>query len=233
MLLELLEHPERQADASLKQAMKDDNICELLEQMAFTKRAIAWREAQAKMPSVEEEWQKFVSENLSEQSDYCWRSKIHKISYRSTFVRLLPQERKKIAASFIGVLLVYGITFAAVHIVKHVTRVGDNLKSPTQETRISNLQQPLAADTIAVDTIPAQQSVLFDNVSIDMILNEIAAYYSNEKKTITVEFSNDEVRKLRFFFVWRKEDGLDKFIDQINHFESISITKQGNQLIVE
>lgn len=219
MLLELQEHSERQADASLKQTLKDKDVREVLEQMAFTKRAIAWREAQAKEPFVEEEWQKFVTENFPEQSDHSWRDKIGKVPY-------------KIAASFIGVLLVSGIAFAAVHIVQHISRDGGDLKSP-QEVQISNSHQPLASDTIAADTIPAQQPVVFENVAIDKILNEVATYYSDKENPITVEFGKDEVRKLRFFFVWRKEAGLDKFIEQINHFESISITRQGNQLVVE
>ena len=227
MLLEQQEHPEQQSEASLKQALKDKAIRELLEQMVFTKRALAWREAQAKEPSVEEDWQSF-QEVINDKREVI--SIAPKRTYRPS---LITHHYYKIAASFIGVLLVSGIAFAAVHIMQSLQEVKSDKQEVTSAVPKQLITHRSSLITSQTDTIPTQQPVVFENVAIDKILNEVAAYYSEKEKPITVEFGNDELRQLRFYFVWRQEAGLDKFIEQINHFESISITRQGHQIIVE
>ena len=52
---------------------------------------------------------------------------------------IAPQRRWiQVAAAFIGVLMLSGIAYAAIHIISNV---GGNMKSPTQEARVS-IQQP-------------------------------------------------------------------------------------------
>ena len=131
------------------------------------------------------------------------------------------------AAVFLGILLTAGFAFAAIHIVRHLT----DSESVSPETGIENpLQQEqivtdkrIPTDTTKTDTTMAiptavSEPIVFDNVSLDEMLSQIAAYYQAE-----VSFQNESARQLRFYFVWKREDGLEHAIDKLNRFESLSV----------
>jgi hypothetical protein len=81
------------------------------------------------------------------------------------------------------------------------------------------------ADSSAVEN---EAPVVFDNTPLEQMLSEIAAYYG-----MTVDFQNEDARNLRFHFVWNKGDGLDKVLDDMSHFESVTIEQTDNRLIVQ
>ena len=86
----------------------------------------------------------------------------------------------------------------------------------------------LPADTVKKDNIPTMESIVFDNVPLDKMLPEIAAYYHVE-----VLFQNEAARQYRFHFVWKCEDGLDHTIEKLNRFESLSVRRQDKKIVVE
>ena len=86
-LLELQEHLEQVTDEQLQQALNDPQMRELVEQMAFTKRAFKDEELQAVEPDVEGEWEKFAAKNFDEGNET---------------QHVYPF--KKMAASFIGMV---------------------------------------------------------------------------------------------------------------------------------
>ena len=139
----------------------------------------------------------------------------------------------KMAASFIGVLLVSGIAFAAIHIVRHY--VGQDMPTPPQETQmVEPYQQIIPDDTVKVektDTIvpkATMEPVVFDNVPLEEMLPDIAAHYD-----ATVTFGSDKARQLRFRFVWNPQQGIDQVVGDLNQFESLTVTLKDNQIIVE
>ena len=209
-LLELQEHPEQVTDEQLQQALDDPQMRELVEQMAFAKRAFKDEELQAVEPDVEGEWEKFAAKNFDEGNET---------------QHVYPF--KKMAASFIGVLLVSGMAFAAIHIVRMV----NSHKAETVQTEQPASYKPstaLPADTVKTDTTTTKQPVVFDNVPLEKMLTEIAAYYHAE-----VSFLNDDARQLRFHFVWKREDGLGHAIEKLNRFESLTVRLDENKIIVE
>ena len=131
----------------------------------------------------------------------------------------------KIAASFIGVLLVSGIAFAAIHLVRQYQ------KQETPQTEITeNVTTPvttLPADTLANDTVTVQP-VIYDNTPLEKMLPEIAAHYD-----VKVIFTNDEVRGLRIRFVWYPQQGINQIISDLNQFERLTVTRKENQITVE
>lgn len=197
-------------DEQLQQSLDDPQMRELVEQMAFAKRAFKDEELQAVEPDVEGEWEKFAAKNFDEGNET---------------QHVYPF--KKMAASFIGVLLVSGMAFAAIHIVRMV----NSHKAETVQTEQPASYKPstaLPADTVKTDTATTVQPVVFDNVPLENMLTEIAAYYHVE-----VSFMNDDARQLRFHFVWKREDGLRHAIDKLNRFESLSVRLDENKIIVE
>ena len=78
------------------------------------------------------------------------------------------------------------------------------------------------------DTIVINKPIVFDNVALETMLPEIAAYYKTE-----VEFQNDEVRGLRFYFEWKHEETLEHVLSRLNRFETINIEWKDKKITVK
>lgn len=143
--------------------------------------------------------------------------------------RLQPKQhgfgRMKAAASFIGVLLVSGIAFAAIHIVQQAQKQEVPQGETTESVTPSVTAVP--ADTLSKDTVTVQP-VIYDNIPLEKMLPAIAAHYDAE-----VTFLSSEARELRFRFVWNPQEGLDQVVSDLNRFERLSVKLDDNQLIVE
>ena len=202
----------------------DQLVAENQELLALTKRAFVKREVEKESVPVDEEWEKFAAEHADELDA------LEKDEPRTaTITRLMGILPYKVAASIIGILFTAGVAFAAIHIVRHF--VGGDLKSPTQEVRISNLSQPspaLPTDTVKTDTTTTTKPIVFDNVALDKMLPQIASYYNKE-----VEFQNTDARQFRFYFVWKQDETLDVVLHRLNLFESITVELKSDKIVVE
>lgn len=202
----------------------DQLVAENQELLALTKRAFVKREVEKESVPVDEEWEKFAAEHANELDA------LEKDEPRTaTITRLMGILPYKVAASIIGILFTAGVAFAAIHIVRHF--VGEDVKSPTQEVRISNSSQPspaLPTDTIKTDTTTSTKPIVFDNVALDKMLPQIAAYYNKE-----VEFQNEDARQFRFYFVWKQDETLDVVLHRLNLFESITVELKSDKIVVE
>ena len=202
----------------------DQLVAENQKLLALTKRAFVKREVEKESVPVDEEWEKFAAEHADELDA------LEKDEPRTaTITRLMGILPYKVAASIIGILFTAGVAFAAIHIVRHF--VGEDVKSPTQEVRISNSSQPspaLPTDTIKTDTTTSTKPIVFDNVALDKMLPQIAAYYNKE-----VEFQNEDARQFRFYFVWKQDETLDVVLHRLNLFESITVELKSDKIVVE
>ena len=245
-LLELQEHPEQVTEEQLQHMLNNEQMHELVEQMAFTKRAFKSEESQPEDYSVEDEWEKFAASHADElvafnedkaqphSSLFTFHSFLHKIAASLTFGRACSRLEEqmqaslpsRLVASFIGILLISGIAIAAIHIVHQ--KVREELKSPTREVRMSDSpQRATPADTINADTRIVEPRI-FNNVPLDSMLIEIADYYH-----VSVEFEREEARLLRFHFVWKRTDSLDRLVEKLNNFEALNIIREREILIVK
>ena len=101
----------------------------------------------------------------------------------------------------------------------------ENVATPPQTEADAVGPRLGVADTSATEN---EAPVVFDNTPLEQMLSEIAAYYG-----MTVEFQNEDARNLRFHFVWNKGDGLEKVLEDMSHFESVTIEQTDNRLIVQ
>ena len=199
LLLDMHEHPENYTDEQLA-AMLDD---EVQEQLATAKRAIT----DIPEPDVDAEWQHFEQEHFAPVKNRSWL---------------------KVAAVFLGVIMLSAFTYAAIHAVRHSTV--DKAKEPIED--VVTVTQPEStvgprlgvADTAAVVAEP----IVFDNQPLDQMLEQIAPHYGMQ-----VEFRNEDARALRFYFVWQPDEDLDAVLERLNLFESVNISKEGNTIVVE
>ena len=215
-LLELQEHPEQMTDEQLRQMLNDEQMHELVEQMAFTKRAFKNEESLIGELPIADEWEKFATAHAEELTN----------SARAEGKFTLHFPTHKIAASFIGVVLASSIALAAIHIVRQYQKpetpqTTDTIAVASPQRSILNAQ-PEEADTLAVEPR------IFDNVPLDTMLLEMADYYH-----ISVEFEREEARQLRFHFVWKRTDDLDRLVEKLNNFEAINIFREPETLIVK
>ena len=215
-LLEMQEHPEQTTDEQLRQILNDEQMHELVEQMAFTKRAFKNEESLIGELPIADEWEKFATAHAEELTNAA--------RVEGKFTLHFPTH--KIAASFIGVVLASSIALAAIHIVRQYQKPETPQAIDTiavASSRRSTLNaQPEETDTLAVEPR------IFDNVSLDTMLLEMADYYH-----ISVEFEREEARQLRFHFIWKRTDNLDRLVEKLNNFEAVNIIREPEKLIVK
>ena len=215
-LLELQEHPEQMTDEQLRQMLNDEQMHELVEQMAFTKRAFKNEESLIGELPIADEWEKFATAHAEELTN----------SARAEGKFTLHFPTHKIAASFIGVIFASSIALAAIHIVRQYQKpetpqTTDTIAVASPQRSILNAQLE-EADTLGVEPR------IFDNVSLDTMLLEMADYYH-----ISVEFEREEARQLRFHFIWKRTDNLDRLVEKLNNFEAVNIICEPEKLIVK
>ncbi len=140
-------------------------------------------------------------------------------------VKATPQSRRwlRVVATLLGVLMLSGIAYAAYRVA-----VGGNLQAPTEETRISESQQqdnqtpspsegPEEADSIHI----------FSNAPLDELAGELATYYNK-----VADIRSAQAHELRLYYKWERKDKLEDVINDLNHFDHVSLTVEGDKLIV-
>lgn len=218
-LLELQEHPEQLTDGQVRQMLADDEMRQLVRQLGFTKRAFKNQEAKDHTPNANDEWEKFAAEHAGEMNALD-KDENHRKSY-------FPF--RKLAASFVAVLIASGLALAAIHIVRQNQNQDVSptaSKTVVADTTRADIKRQTIPTKLPQDTMPTEPRT-FDNVPLDEMLQEIASAYNAE-----AEFENDSSRSLRFHFVWKREDRLTTVVEKLNTFDAVNITISNNKLIV-
>ena len=206
MLLDMQEHPENYSEQALETMLKDPEVRELMEATTQLKQAMIWESAGKEPSNVDAEWQRFSKTHYTESKP------------RRGWL--------KVAATFIGVLFFTGMAFATIHIVRNV--IEKDTKTLVKKTEISDSHQPaILTDTIKNDTIAMATQVVFDNVTLDSIAKDIAAYHH-----IGMDLQNNQAKQLRFYFVWKQDESLQEVVEKLNMFEHVNMTVEDNKLIV-
>ena len=200
----MLDNPEAYTEQEIQDIInRDEDTCETYRMMVEAKRSSRQRLADQPV-DVDAAWQRFNETHQSKRNGFSWM---------------------KIAASFIGVLLVSGIAFAAIQIIRYAQQ-----NTPKTE-EVINTPKPTyttPTDTLTTDTIAAPQPIIYDNIPLEKMLPEIATHYDAK-----VTFVNDEARQLRFRFVWNPQKGIDQVVSDLNQFERLTVTLNDNQITVK
>ena len=194
LLLDMQEHPERFSKQTLQTMLDNPEVCELMEATAQLKQAMINDESNAN--DIDAEWQRFAQTHLADdRPERSWL---------------------KVAATFIGILMISGIAFAAIQIIRNVSNPIVEAQAPIQETTITNPHQ-LPADTVKTDTIPPKV-LRYDEATLEQILTDMSDYYG-----LTLNWKSEEAKTLRLFYIWNKEQSAEEAIINMNSFERISL----------
>ena len=212
LLLDIQEHPEKYSDEQLNSMLaEDEELAEMMEQLATTKRAMTKEETEDEQLDMDVLWQEFEAE--------------HKLEFDEPETKRVSMPLRKIAAMFIGVALTAGVAFAAIQIVRSVS------KPAPEPTKIEAPAAPKAAqpdDEVPADTVVAVKPVVFDNVELAQIMAQIAAHYKAE-----VEIENEDAGAYRLYFEWNSQETLEHVVERLNRFESINIELNNNKMTVK
>ena len=212
LLLDIQEHPEKYSDEQLNSMLaEDEELAEMMEQLATTKRAMTKEEAEDEQLDMDALWQELEDE--------------HELEFDEPETKRVSMPLRKIAAMFIGVALTAGVAFAAIQIVRSVS------KPAPEPTKIEAPAAPKAAqpdDEVPADTVVAVKPVVFDNVELAQIMEQIAAHYKAE-----VEIENEDAGAYRLYFEWNSQETLEHVVERLNRFESINIELNNNKMTVK
>ena len=203
-LLDMHEHPENYTDEQLAAMLDDESLARLQEQLATAKRAMT----DIPVPDVDAEWQRFEQQHFAPVKNRRWI---------------------KVAAMIAGVLMLSAFSYAAIQPVRHhhvdkTEETTEKVTTTAQEESIEVGPRLGVADT--VETV--EGPVVFDNQTLGQMLETIATRYGTQ-----VEFRNEEARDLRFYFELHPGEELSSVVERLNMFERVSVSIEGNTIVVE
>lgn len=240
MLLDFLEHPEKYSETQKDELLGDEEENELYLQLIETRQSLDFGKLkeEMKMPSVDAEWKKLKDEMKlkKKQQKEVMKQKDEMKQKEETqqIAKLLPlwSPMRKVAA-VAAVLVVSGITFAAIHLVTRSHQPSDKNNTELVASRKDSIQQVSAPQKSNIeektDSVSlAQLPLVYENAELQNILTPIAGHFH-----LQVTYQNESARHIRLFLQLEKNMSLDDIIELMNHFEKVNIRHEGQTLIVE
>ena len=223
LLLDLLEHPEKYSETQKDELLGDEEVNEFYQQLIETRQSLDFGKSkeEMRMPSIDAEWEK-QKEEMNQNAE------------TQQTAKLLPlwSPMRKVAA-VAAVLVVSGITFAAIHLVTRSHQASDNNNTELVASHKDSVQQVSAPQKSNIEEKAdsaslAQLPLVYENAELQNILTPIAGHFH-----LQVTYQNESARHIRLFLQLEKNMSLDDIIELMNHFEKVNIRHEGQTLIVE
>lgn len=229
MLLNLLEHPEKYSETQKDELLGDKEVNELYQQLIETRQSLdfAMSKEKMKMPSIDAEWEKLKGEKQQKEE----MSQNAETQQTAKLFSLWSPMRK--VAAVAAVLVVSGITFAAIHLVTRSHQASDKHNTELVASQKDSIQQVSAPQKSNIEEKTdsaslAQLPLVYENAELQNILTPIAGHFH-----LQVTYQNESARHIRLFLQLEKNMSLDDIIELMNHFEKVNIRHEGQTLIVE
>ena len=229
MLLDLLEHPEKYSETQKDELLGDEEVNELYQQLIETRQSLDFAKSkeEMKLPSIDAEWEKLKEEKQQKEE-------MSQNAETQQTAKLFPlwSPMRKVAA-VAAVLVVSGITFAAIHLVTRSHQPSDKNNTELVASRKDSIQQVSAPQKSNIEEKTdsaslAQLPLVYENAELQNILTPIAEHFH-----LQVTYQNESARHIRLFLQLEKNMSLDDIIELMNHFEKVNIRHEGQTLIVE
>lgn len=229
MLLNLLEHPEMYSETQKDELLGDEEVNELYQQLVETRQSLDFAKSKEgmKMPSIDAEWEKLKEEKQQKEE---MSQNAETLQTAKLFPLWSPMRK---VAAVAAVLVVSGITFAAIHLVTRSHQASDKHNTELVASRKDSIQQVSAPQKSNIEEKTdsaslAQLPLVYENAELQNILTPIAGHFH-----LQVTYQNESARHIRLFLQLEKNMSLDDIIELMNHFEKVNIRHEGQTLIVE
>lgn len=207
LVLDIIEHSDDYTSGQLAEILSDPETREIYNILCMTRSAVD----ADKDIDVETEWERFTQE--------------HAGSHRRRFA--VPGRRAASIAAIIGTSIVAVAAGIAVTVAVIVHK-----PEPTpcvETTTPSTVAETTVGTATKNDTINATPApVMFENEPLERIMERIAATYG-----IKVKFNNKEAASLHLYYRLDPSLPLNEVVEQLNTFEQINITQNGNTLNID
>lgn len=211
-VIDMVEHPERYSESQISAFLQDEECRQTYLTMMEMRMAFD-KEATDKNMKIGEEWQKFADKH----------PQAHPQTHLASW--------QKIAASLVGVLMLSGIAFAAIHTFSSHRQPENVAVSDTTKLKVD-----ASRDTISMvgnqekNTVAKKEMVhkTFDDVTLANMLGEMARYYG-----VKVVFRNEKAKQLRFYYEWNSENSLQQVVDELNNSQQMNISLDNDELVIE
>ena len=241
LLLDLLEHPEKYSETQKDELLGDEEVNELYQQLIETRQSLDFAKSKEgmKMPSIDAEWEKLKDEmklkekkQLKEEKQQKEEMSQNAETQQTAKSFPLWSPMRKVAA-VAAVLVVSGITFAAIHLVTRSHQASDKNNTELVASHKDSIQQVSAPQKSNIEEKTdsaslAQLPLVYENAELQNILTPIAGHFH-----LQVTYQNESARHIRLFLQLEKNMSLDDIIELMNHFEKVNIRHEGQTLIVE
>ena len=234
LLLDLLEYPEKYSENQKDELLGDEEVNELYQQLIETRQSLDFAKSkeEMKMPSIDAEWEKLKDEMKLKEKQQKEEMKQNAETQHTAKLFPLWSPMRKVAA-VAAVLVVSGITFAAIHLVTRSHQASDNGNIELMASHKDSVQQVSAPQKSNIEEKAdsaslAQLPLVYENAELQNILTPIAEHFH-----LQVTYQNESARHIRLFLQLEKNMSLDDIIELMNHFEKVNIRHEGQTLIVE
>lgn len=240
LLLDLLEHPEKYSETQKDELLGDEEVNELYQLQVETRQSLDFAKSkeEMKMPSIDAEWEKLKEEmklkEKQQKEEIQQKEEMSQNAETQQTAKLFPlwSPMRKVAA-VAAVLVVSGITFAAIHLVTRSHQASDKHNTELVASRKDSIQQVSAPQKSNIEEKTdsaslAQLPLVYENAELQNILTPIAGHFH-----LQVTYQNESARHIRLFLQLEKNMSLDDIIELMNHFEKVNIRHEGQTLIVE
>lgn len=199
-LLDMIEHPEHYSEEEMQKILADEETREYYDLIIKADDAYT----KSHDVDVDKALQEFETKHLQHLS---W---------------------SKIAAVFIGILLVSGVTYAAIVLNRNPSEKQVSQKAQIGRVITDKAAKNIDTETTDTDTTTTQKGQSFDNVELQTILDDISSYYK-----LKVVYNSDKSRHLRLHFYWDKTKDAETIVESLNHFENVNITLTDSKIDVK
>lgn len=194
-------HPELYTDEELDHLLAE----QAGDEMSLLKRALASKEAKDNL-NIEEEWKKWEESHAANSS------------LEETSLSSKQNAWLKIAAAFVGLIMLSGFAYAAYYAISP-RETNQQLAAADSLQQDSSKEQKTATTQTWQKIEPSKDApVIFEDAELRTILN-----YISEKAKVKVEYRNAASAHIRFYLQWENQDTLGDIIDKINHFQKVHI----------
>ncbi len=187
LLFQMMEQPQTYAEQQWQEILSDEECRELYTLMAKTQNAFDVQK-EIDDETIDDEWKR-----LTAPSGHKWL---------------------RVAAMFVGFLLVSGIAIAAIYMIQ------SRSVEPTRTEAEAN-------SSLFTPHSSLQEPVRFSNASLDSVLSVVSHHYHH-----SVCFQNDTLRQLRFTIAWDSIQPLATFLENVNEFEGLKLIDARDTIFV-
>lgn len=215
LVLDIIEHPENYTSEQLTEILSEPQTREIYNLLVKTRSVVGTYAA----PDVDAEWVRFSSEHgerRARRGFFLWTG-----SRAASIAAIICVSAVAVAA---GIAVTFAVSEHRAATVAETANVKTETIALAPAAEVTAVKESEHGDTIMADMTP----VMFENEPLETIMKKIAEAYGVE-----VKFNNKEAAALHLFYKFDPALPLGEVIEQLNTFEQINITRNGDTLNID